>query len=156
MQDSRAKRFEKRNRNKADTRIGCKAMMVGRKKKDEEKWIVSKVVEKHNHNVITPSKTQLFRSQRQIDRPEPIDYHGHHGFMVFGNEQIQVSHQESATSKYCKLCKMGVNIVCKASPYDEVDEVAMKGLRNTLQDVEVALWNISLRSGEQNEETEKE
>ncbi|KAF9598933.1 hypothetical protein IFM89_033131 [Coptis chinensis] len=33
MRDSRAKRFEERKRNKADTRTGCKAMMVVRKKK---------------------------------------------------------------------------------------------------------------------------
>ncbi|OMO64043.1 hypothetical protein COLO4_32139 [Corchorus olitorius] len=49
---------------RAQTRIGYKAMMG--LKKVEDKWVVSKFVDKHNHELLTPKSTSLLRGHRKI------------------------------------------------------------------------------------------
>ncbi|KAG7963945.1 hypothetical protein I3843_09G143900 [Carya illinoinensis] len=48
----------------AETKIGCKAMMTIRK--DGEKWIVSKFVLEHNHELLSPRSTSLLRGHRRV------------------------------------------------------------------------------------------
>ena len=49
---------------RAETRNGCKAVMS--LKKVEDKWIVSKFVDKHNHELLTPRSTSFLRGHRKI------------------------------------------------------------------------------------------
>ena len=49
---------------RAETRIGCKAVMS--LKKLEDKWVVSKFVDKHNHELLTPRSTSFLRGHRKI------------------------------------------------------------------------------------------
>ena len=49
---------------RAETRVGCKAM-IGLKKVDDT-WIVCKFVEGHNHELLTPKSTSLLRGHRVI------------------------------------------------------------------------------------------
>ena len=48
----------------AKTRVGCKAIMSLKKK--EETWIVTKFVDNHNHELLTPKSTSLLRGHRVI------------------------------------------------------------------------------------------
>ena len=48
----------------AKTRVGCKAIMSLKKK--EETWIVTKFVDNHNHELLTPKSTSLLRGYRVI------------------------------------------------------------------------------------------
>jgi hypothetical protein len=48
----------------AETRVGCKALMS--LKKVESKWIVSKLVTKPNHDLLSPRSTSLLRGHRAV------------------------------------------------------------------------------------------
>ncbi|KAG6686155.1 hypothetical protein I3842_11G002900 [Carya illinoinensis] len=48
----------------AETKCGCKAMMTI--KKDEDKWVVSKFVLQHNHELLTPRSISLLRGHRRV------------------------------------------------------------------------------------------
>ncbi|KAI3945056.1 hypothetical protein MKW98_009860, partial [Papaver atlanticum] len=62
--DPRAKPFEEQKKKQVDTRTGCKAHTIIRKKTD--KWVVTVVVEEHNHILVSPKKMHKLRSQRHI------------------------------------------------------------------------------------------
>ncbi|XP_065618500.1 protein FAR1-RELATED SEQUENCE 5-like [Quercus suber] len=49
---------------RAETRVGCKAM-IGLKK-IEDTWVVCKFVEDHNHELLTPKSTSMLRGHRVI------------------------------------------------------------------------------------------
>ncbi|XP_050281816.1 protein FAR1-RELATED SEQUENCE 5-like [Quercus robur] len=49
---------------RAETRVGCKAM-IGLKK-IEDTWVVCKFVEDHNHELLTPKSTSMLRGHRAI------------------------------------------------------------------------------------------
>ncbi|KAG7954184.1 hypothetical protein I3843_11G003000 [Carya illinoinensis] len=48
----------------AETKCGCKAMMTI--KKDGDKWVVSKFVLQHNHELLTPRSISLLRGHRRV------------------------------------------------------------------------------------------
>ncbi|KAF8406756.1 hypothetical protein HHK36_008848 [Tetracentron sinense] len=50
------------------TRVGCKAMIVV-KKQDSGKWLVSKFVKEHNHELVPPEKVHCLRSHRHVSGP---------------------------------------------------------------------------------------
>jgi zinc finger SWIM domain-containing protein 3 len=52
-------------RKRADTRVGCKAEMTI-KISEIGKYVVSSFEDAHNHELVTPSKAHLLRSQRRI------------------------------------------------------------------------------------------
>jgi zinc finger SWIM domain-containing protein 3 len=56
---------EQSQRRRADTRVGCTAEMTI-KISATEKYVVSSFEDGYNHNLITPSKAHLLRSQRRI------------------------------------------------------------------------------------------
>ncbi|KAL7215344.1 hypothetical protein ACSBR1_027503 [Camellia fascicularis] len=59
--------YQKKNKNvttRPMTMIGCKAMM--RLRKDEGKWVVSKFVTEHNHDLCSPKSTLLLRGHRKM------------------------------------------------------------------------------------------
>ncbi|KAI3969653.1 hypothetical protein MKX01_020214 [Papaver californicum] len=61
--DWNSKRKQKRPR--AVARVGCKAMIMV-KKKDAGKWIVSKIAKEHNHELVPPDKVHCLRSHKHI------------------------------------------------------------------------------------------
>ncbi|KAG5566607.1 hypothetical protein RHGRI_002237 [Rhododendron griersonianum] len=54
--------------NRAETMIGCKALM--RLRKDEGKWVVSKFLVEHNHELCSPESTPLLPGHRKITRAQ--------------------------------------------------------------------------------------
>ncbi|RZC67456.1 hypothetical protein C5167_011140 [Papaver somniferum] len=61
--DRNSKRKQKRPR--AIARVGCKAMIMV-KKKDTGKWIVSKITKEHNHELVPHDKVHSLRSHKHI------------------------------------------------------------------------------------------
>ena len=59
---------ERKGPKPAKTRVGCKAMMSLKKK--EEAWIVTKFVDNHNHELLTPKSTSLLRGHRVISHAQ--------------------------------------------------------------------------------------
>uniref|UniRef100_A0A7N2R804 CCHC-type domain-containing protein n=1 Tax=Quercus lobata TaxID=97700 RepID=A0A7N2R804_QUELO len=59
---------ERKDPKPAKTRMGCKAMMSLKKK--EEARIVTKFVDNHNHELLTPMSTSLLRGHRVISRAQ--------------------------------------------------------------------------------------
>ncbi|KAI3992063.1 hypothetical protein MKX01_014954 [Papaver californicum] len=55
-------------RQRSVTRVGCKAMIMV-KKQDSGKWIVSKFVKEHNHELVGPDKVHSLRSHRHVSGP---------------------------------------------------------------------------------------
>jgi hypothetical protein len=56
------------NSEPAETRIGCKAIMV--LKKMGLRWIVCKFVSEHNHELLSPRSTSLLRGHRVVTRAQ--------------------------------------------------------------------------------------
>ncbi|KAJ0040964.1 hypothetical protein Pint_28771 [Pistacia integerrima] len=52
-------------RPRAETRVGCKAMLVV-KIQDSGRWIVSSFVKDHNHDLVPPDKVHCLRSHRHV------------------------------------------------------------------------------------------
>ncbi|KAK2978612.1 hypothetical protein RJ640_003051 [Escallonia rubra] len=52
-------------RPRAETRVGCKAMLVV-KVQDSGKWVVSGFVKEHNHELVPPDKVHCLRSHRHV------------------------------------------------------------------------------------------
>ncbi|XP_026428671.1 protein FAR1-RELATED SEQUENCE 5-like [Papaver somniferum] len=65
LRDPRAKPVEQRKRQRADVRTNCKEVMMIKRKKD--RWIVSRIVEEHNHKLVSPSKRHILRSLRILN-----------------------------------------------------------------------------------------
>ncbi|PIA24711.1 hypothetical protein AQUCO_78000002v1 [Aquilegia coerulea] len=55
----------KQKRPRAIERVGCKAMIVV-KKQDSGRWVVSKLVKDHNHELVPPDKVHRLRSHRHV------------------------------------------------------------------------------------------
>ncbi|OVA00705.1 FAR1 DNA binding domain [Macleaya cordata] len=64
--DRNSKRKQKRPR--AVARVGCKAMIMV-KKKNSGKWVVSKIFKEHNHELVPPDKVHCLRSHKHISGP---------------------------------------------------------------------------------------
>ncbi|KAJ4963861.1 hypothetical protein NE237_023800 [Protea cynaroides] len=58
----------KSKRHRAETRVGCKAMLMV-KKQDSGKWVVSKFFKEHNHELVPPDKVHSLRSHRHVSGP---------------------------------------------------------------------------------------
>ncbi|XP_044469437.1 protein FAR1-RELATED SEQUENCE 5-like [Mangifera indica] len=52
-------------RPRAETRVGCKAMLVV-KIQDSGRWVVSSFVKEHNHELVPPDKVHCLRSHRHV------------------------------------------------------------------------------------------
>lgn len=57
--------FSRIKRPRAETRVGCKAMLVV-KIQDSGKWVVSGFVKDHNHDLVPPDKVHCLRSHRHV------------------------------------------------------------------------------------------
>lgn len=55
-------------RPRAETRVGCKAMLVV-KIQDSGRWVVSAFVKEHNHELVPPDKVHCLRSHRHVSGP---------------------------------------------------------------------------------------
>ncbi|KAK9135589.1 hypothetical protein Syun_014919 [Stephania yunnanensis] len=55
-------------RQRADTRVGCKAMVMV-KKQDSGRWVVSRLIKEHNHELVPPDKVHRLRSHRHVSGP---------------------------------------------------------------------------------------
>lgn len=55
-------------RPRAETRVGCKAMLVV-KIQDSGRWVVSSFVKQHNHELVPPDKVHCLRSHRHVSGP---------------------------------------------------------------------------------------
>lgn len=55
-------------RQRSITRVGCKAQMTV-KKQTSGKWVVSKIVKEHNHELVPPDKVHCLRSHRHVSGP---------------------------------------------------------------------------------------
>ncbi|XP_027911300.1 protein FAR1-RELATED SEQUENCE 5-like [Vigna unguiculata] len=55
-------------RPRAETRVGCKAMLVV-KIQDSGRWVVSSFVREHNHDLVPPDKVHCLRSHRHVAGP---------------------------------------------------------------------------------------
>ncbi|XP_014519507.1 protein FAR1-RELATED SEQUENCE 5 [Vigna radiata var. radiata] len=55
-------------RPRAETRVGCKAMLVV-KIQDSGRWVVSSFVKEHNHDLVPPDKVHCLRSHRHVSGP---------------------------------------------------------------------------------------
>ncbi|KAG6644800.1 hypothetical protein CIPAW_08G077800 [Carya illinoinensis] len=60
------KQIEQKIHEPTETKIGCKATMCI--KKYCQKWIVCKFIREHNHELLTPRSTSLFRRHRGVTR----------------------------------------------------------------------------------------
>lgn len=61
----------KQQRQRAITRVGCKAMLMV-KKLDSGKWVVSKFVKKHNHGPVPPRKLEVRVVRKEEDSVEEV------------------------------------------------------------------------------------
>ncbi|GAV74313.1 FAR1 domain-containing protein/SWIM domain-containing protein/MULE domain-containing protein [Cephalotus follicularis] len=52
-------------RPRAETRVGCKAMLVV-KVQDSGRWVVSAFIKEHNHELVPPDKVHFLRSHRHV------------------------------------------------------------------------------------------
>lgn len=52
-------------RPRAETRVGCKAMLVV-KIRDSGRWVVSTFIKEHNHELVPPDKVHCLRSHRHV------------------------------------------------------------------------------------------
>ena len=59
---------ERKGLKPAKTKVGCKAMMSLKKK--EKAWIVSKFVDSHNHELLTPKSTSWLHGHRMISHAQ--------------------------------------------------------------------------------------
>ncbi|PKI71681.1 hypothetical protein CRG98_007903 [Punica granatum] len=64
----RGKGNTKPKRQRADTRVGCKAQMMV-KKHDTGRWVISRLVKEHNHELVPPDKVHCLRSHRHVSGP---------------------------------------------------------------------------------------
>ncbi|XP_026398280.1 protein FAR1-RELATED SEQUENCE 5-like [Papaver somniferum] len=64
LRNRRSKPVEQRKRHQEDVRTDCKAVMMIKKRND--RWVVSGVVEEHNHKLVSTSKRHNLRSLRKI------------------------------------------------------------------------------------------
>ncbi|XP_026379876.1 protein FAR1-RELATED SEQUENCE 5-like isoform X2 [Papaver somniferum] len=64
VRDTRAKPVEQRQRNQADIKANCNAAMVITKRFG--RWVVTRVIEEHNHKLVSPSKRHNMQSLRFI------------------------------------------------------------------------------------------
>ncbi|XP_059297162.1 protein FAR1-RELATED SEQUENCE 5-like [Lycium ferocissimum] len=55
-------------RPRAETRVGCKAILVV-KIQDSGRWVVSGFVKEHNHELVEPDKVHCLRSHRHVSGP---------------------------------------------------------------------------------------
>ncbi|KAK7307412.1 hypothetical protein VNO77_40452 [Canavalia gladiata] len=55
-------------RPRAETRVGCKAVLVV-KIQDSGRWVVSSFVKEHNHELVPPDKVHCLRSHRHVSGP---------------------------------------------------------------------------------------
>lgn len=55
-------------RPRAETRVGCKAMLVV-KIQDSGRWVVSSFLKEHNHELVPPDKVHCLRSHRHVSGP---------------------------------------------------------------------------------------
>lgn len=62
---------EQRNRQRAATRVGCKAMIMI-KKIDIGKWIVTKFIKDHNHGPVPPRKVENRTVHRDVELVEKV------------------------------------------------------------------------------------
>lgn len=58
----------KSKRQRTITRVGCKVQMTV-KKQSSGKWVVSKLVKEHNHELVPPDKVHCLRSHRHVSGP---------------------------------------------------------------------------------------
>ncbi|XP_073128685.1 protein FAR1-RELATED SEQUENCE 5-like [Henckelia pumila] len=56
----------RQTRARRDIRSGCKAMISVVKEQTGPGWVISTLVENHNHPLATPSKVHLLRSHRSV------------------------------------------------------------------------------------------
>nr|DAD18441.1 TPA_asm: hypothetical protein HUJ06_019904 [Nelumbo nucifera] len=132
--------IEEKKKIRSESRTGCKALMNIRKK--GAKWIVTRVVEEHNHALATTTK---FKNNHYILKRWTRDEKS--GLLIDNQGvDIQANYQEPVTIRYCNICRQAAYIPTKAAVNDEVYKLAMDGLRATLKDVEEALKRISIGS----------
>lgn len=55
-------------RQRTITRVGCKAQMTV-KKQSSGKWVVTKLIKEHNHDLVPPDKVHCLRSHRHVSGP---------------------------------------------------------------------------------------
>ena len=66
LQEDTGSEIENReNKEWALTRTGCKAL-IELKKHNDEKWVVAKFEDHHNHELVSPSKVQYLKSNRRV------------------------------------------------------------------------------------------
>nr|XP_016481211.1 PREDICTED: protein FAR1-RELATED SEQUENCE 5-like isoform X1 [Nicotiana tabacum] len=58
-------------RPRAETRVGCKAMLVV-KIQNSGRWVVSGFVKEHNHELVPPDKVHCLRSHRHVSGPAKL------------------------------------------------------------------------------------
>lgn len=58
----------KSKRQRTVTRVGCKAQLTV-KKQNAGKWVVTKLVKEHNHELVPPDKVHCLRSHRHVSGP---------------------------------------------------------------------------------------
>ncbi|XP_059636320.1 protein FAR1-RELATED SEQUENCE 5-like isoform X2 [Cornus florida] len=58
----------KSKRQRTITRVGCKAQLTV-KKQSSGKWVVTKLVKEHNHELVPPDKVHCLRSHRHVSGP---------------------------------------------------------------------------------------
>ncbi|KAF9626387.1 hypothetical protein IFM89_033206 [Coptis chinensis] len=75
---TRSKPIEQRQRKRSDTRIGCKAVMSIRRN-EKKNWVVTRVIEEHNHNLATLSKRHKLRSSKKVPKEQE---------QMLGNKQL--------------------------------------------------------------------
>ncbi|PHT83972.1 hypothetical protein T459_12415 [Capsicum annuum] len=60
----RSKKDLERNKLQDETRDGCKALLYI-SKKEEDKWVVCRLIAKHNHELASPNSQKFLRSKRK-------------------------------------------------------------------------------------------
>nr|DAD18442.1 TPA_asm: hypothetical protein HUJ06_019905 [Nelumbo nucifera] len=131
-------RNEQKKRVPVESRTGCMALMNIRK--TGTRWIITRLVEEHNHILSTPRKCKqnnyILKWQTENARSGLVVGDRH--------KDIQANCEEPVTVRYSNLYREATKIAEKACTNNEVYSVEMNSLCTTLNDVEDTLKRTSV------------
>ncbi|MQM17062.1 hypothetical protein Taro_050030 [Colocasia esculenta] len=107
------------------TRVGCKAMLMV-KKSSSGKWVVSKFVKEHNHQLGSQRKMRRLHKRKHLT-----------AYVKSPRNQIEPcnSSKESPTSRYNNLCQEAIRYAEVGATSADVYNVAMQALREAVKKV---------------------
>ncbi|ONK71551.1 uncharacterized protein A4U43_C04F9800 [Asparagus officinalis] len=94
----------KQHRQRAVTRVGCKAMIMVKKVADG-RWVVSKFVKEHNHGPVPPRKLEVRVVQKEEDSMEELNVLSDGGAVHEPVEGMEFDSEEDARTFYLNYAR---------------------------------------------------